>query len=340
VSDSLAWDECAWWFEFDGAWLDIYVPNASIEHWWRFLHALPAWGYATDLRVGDEIRSLPLDPASLVSRDLDVNDQPSRTLSIRVGEAILNCHFFSNDVIELDLDPREFRGQRDLDALVDFVTRYLAQHNCLPASLPRTCPNARCSRWTPREAPACAENRFAEHGPSFIAETLLRARMHAIAADAARALGDLPSNHEAAESPTRASSVVHHRAKCSRVSSDAVFSIERSRKLFGVESAKMRAASTESREARADCEVLVRRAPTTRRHREREQLRNRFAQVEASRQSSDSRVAKLGAAEWSELAEAGARLRTEDSRCPVDRKAKRSQTRSALPTTISFRIGT
>ena len=39
-----------------------------------------------------------------------------------VGDAQVNCHFFVEDEIEFDLDPREVTGPNQVEAIVGFMT--------------------------------------------------------------------------------------------------------------------------------------------------------------------------------------------------------------------------
>jgi hypothetical protein len=42
-------------------------------------------------------------------------------LRIDLGGVVANCHFFSSDEIECDLDPKEVRTARDHDKVLGFV---------------------------------------------------------------------------------------------------------------------------------------------------------------------------------------------------------------------------
>ena len=55
-------------------------------------------------------------------------------LQVTVGNMHLNCHFFCQDEIEFDLDPRELQSEEDLDALAGFMS-ILANETGKPAIL-------------------------------------------------------------------------------------------------------------------------------------------------------------------------------------------------------------
>src|SRR5262245_25635206 len=46
-----------------------------------------------------------------------------KLLSVNVGNLLVNCHFFTVDEIELDISPREVKGERELEDLFDFLRR-------------------------------------------------------------------------------------------------------------------------------------------------------------------------------------------------------------------------
>jgi hypothetical protein len=115
----LRWDEVAPAFQWDGTWRDIYVLRTSSQTWAAFLACLKSWDY--DIRYSEGGTEAPLPEAF---------EAPSRSwesaaplLVIRSAGVEFNCHFFSEDEIELDLDPRQVHGQEQLDALVLFMER-------------------------------------------------------------------------------------------------------------------------------------------------------------------------------------------------------------------------
>jgi hypothetical protein len=65
---------------------------------------------------------LPTSAADAFPRTGECN----RRLSVWFAEVLANCHFFTAEEIEFDIDPRDVKGQRELNALFDFM-RCLAQ---------------------------------------------------------------------------------------------------------------------------------------------------------------------------------------------------------------------
>jgi hypothetical protein len=93
------------------------VLHTTIEDWQRFIHFLRHAGYPLKLATLDEVGDLPQDVSTLF-RDDDILPD---TLSIQVHGMLLNCHFFTESEIELDLDPREVSDAEQWNHLRDFV---------------------------------------------------------------------------------------------------------------------------------------------------------------------------------------------------------------------------
>src|SRR5215471_7307170 len=114
---SLAWKAVQSKFLFDGSWRDIYVLGTDVAGWQRML---------------DGLRSADYDPRYF--RDNNPTELPARAedafpnereycplLSVQFCGILANCHFFSFEEIEFDVDPWEVSGQAQLDALLEFM---------------------------------------------------------------------------------------------------------------------------------------------------------------------------------------------------------------------------
>lgn len=111
------WDTFKAEFCRDGSLRDIYAFDTGLEDWRRMAdyvarnYAFRFQGGWAEQRFPEDLRSLfPTGPES----DLT-------SLSIEVGRVMLNCHFFAEDEIELDLDPAEVDDATKLDALFKFM---------------------------------------------------------------------------------------------------------------------------------------------------------------------------------------------------------------------------
>jgi hypothetical protein len=120
--DGPAWDAVRDEFAFDGSWRDIYVPGVDMPAWQRMLDGLRAAGYEMAYFREDQPAELPAE----AKQAFPPPDECDRLLSVRFAGVLANCHFFTPEEIEFDIDPREVKGQEQLDALFGFM-RCLAE---------------------------------------------------------------------------------------------------------------------------------------------------------------------------------------------------------------------
>jgi hypothetical protein len=120
--NGLAWNAVRDEFAFDGSWRDIYVLGTDMASWQRMLDGLRAAGYDLAYFRADQPSDLPAAAAQAFPSPAE----PDRRLSIRFAGVLANCHFFTPEEIEFDIDPREVQGQEQLDALFGFM-RCLAE---------------------------------------------------------------------------------------------------------------------------------------------------------------------------------------------------------------------
>ena len=114
----MAWKDVASEFVWDGAWRDIYVVGTTIADWQRVLDLLSdrtpdALAFYVD---GEKLSSAPSAEVIFARRQ-----ETSTLLQVTAGDVHLNCHFFCEEEIEFDLDPRELRGEEDLQAVLTFM---------------------------------------------------------------------------------------------------------------------------------------------------------------------------------------------------------------------------
>ena len=115
--DSLTWETVAEEFVFDGSWRDIYMLDTDIDAWQRVLDQLRRTEYDLVYRRGGDVCELPRSAPDA----FPVEGMADRYLSVKFADVLANCHFFTREEIEFDIDPREVNGQRQLDALLTFM---------------------------------------------------------------------------------------------------------------------------------------------------------------------------------------------------------------------------
>ena len=120
--DNPLWQTVREEFTFDGSWRDIYVLRTTIADWQRMLDAIRAARYTLVYFRNDERTELPGDASEV----FPIPGECDRRLSVWVSDVQANCHFFTVEEIEFDIDPREVKGQQQLDDLFGFM-RCLAE---------------------------------------------------------------------------------------------------------------------------------------------------------------------------------------------------------------------
>ena len=102
-------------WEIDGSLRDVYIEGVDMSDW----HALfqVANRYQCTYTFDGAPSELP-DPNSVFQ-----NRSGSHLLTISVGDASINCHFFISEEIELDIDPRQVTNA----ATHELVMRFLAE---------------------------------------------------------------------------------------------------------------------------------------------------------------------------------------------------------------------
>lgn len=105
-------------FYNDGSLRDIYVFNVNLTDWQKFLNWIlnSNWdivfykdGYVTEYNEKDVIQ---LFQEKVNHRIL---------MSIKTNQVLINCHFFSEDEIEDDIDPKEVKSKTEAYTVFEFM---------------------------------------------------------------------------------------------------------------------------------------------------------------------------------------------------------------------------
>jgi hypothetical protein len=113
----MKWEDYKAEFEFDGSWRDIYVLNTTISHWQLLVDFLRSDIYEYSCTIGGEKAVLP----TIAKEIFDADYEFKPLLGVNVGSVILNCHFFTDEEIEFDLDPREIQNERQAEQIFAFM---------------------------------------------------------------------------------------------------------------------------------------------------------------------------------------------------------------------------
>jgi len=105
-------DEVPELWRSDGSFRDVYVNDTNVRDWEKFIEFASA--YPNRYTIDGCVASMTSVADALHDRD------HAHLLAVWVGGAQINCHFFSEEEIELDLDPREIHASEH-DAVLHFV---------------------------------------------------------------------------------------------------------------------------------------------------------------------------------------------------------------------------
>lgn len=95
---------------------DIYITPATL-HDWRVLYPLLLDFPEVEYSVDGVIQT----PPTSVAQAFAFRPSGSPMLRFRIGRTLVVFHFFSEEEVECDIDPREISSQADLDSRLGFV---------------------------------------------------------------------------------------------------------------------------------------------------------------------------------------------------------------------------
>lgn len=112
------WSEIKSEFETDGSLRDIYVEDIDPSIWNSFISEVKHSNYKVEFSHGDDEIELPVDLDTIKS----MQQTNPTTLYIWLPEGIqLNCHFFVDTEIELDVSPHDIQSENSYIQLVSFL---------------------------------------------------------------------------------------------------------------------------------------------------------------------------------------------------------------------------
>lgn len=110
------WNDIKWIFEWDGSLLDIYVQEVNLEDWKKLIDWLNS---KYDIQFGNTNQ---IDKDFVIKYLTDLTGEiESKSASINLDSIKVNCHFFLQNEIEFDIDPREITSFKDYERLENFM---------------------------------------------------------------------------------------------------------------------------------------------------------------------------------------------------------------------------
>ncbi len=113
---TMDWSQIAPDFTPDGSLRDIYILGTSINDWALIWNVLTASN-----RLTFEVEGIARTPPGDVREAFALHASHSVTACYRLGKQRLNCHFFVEEEVEFDLDPRDVDGLVEAESLGQFL---------------------------------------------------------------------------------------------------------------------------------------------------------------------------------------------------------------------------
>lgn len=116
------WKDIKWLFEPDGALRDIYVQEVSLNDWRKVIDLINTKYKVNYGETGEfkDTNQINIDYVIEYLTD-ETGELESKSASISLGNIRLNCHFFLEDQIEFDIDPKEVNSIEDFELIEDFM---------------------------------------------------------------------------------------------------------------------------------------------------------------------------------------------------------------------------
>lgn len=116
------WKDIKWIFEPDGALRDIYVQEVSLNDWRKVIDLINQNYKVNYGDTGEYKDTNQIDKDYVIEYLTDETGEiESKSASISLGKIWINCHFFLEDQIEFDIDPKEVKSIEDFELIEDFM---------------------------------------------------------------------------------------------------------------------------------------------------------------------------------------------------------------------------
>lgn len=118
------WNEIKSELVSDGSLRDIYILDTNIDDWNSFIQGVKQTKFNHDFFYGEIKEELPKSFQSIKS--LQENNSTILTIFLEAGIQV-KCHFFIDEEIEMDIDPREISNESAFNVLLSFL-HWLAEY--------------------------------------------------------------------------------------------------------------------------------------------------------------------------------------------------------------------
>ena len=105
---------------WDGSWRDIYIPNTTEKDWNKWINFVNE-NYQVDWYNGKAEADQNKIDFNVILEYWNGNHDLCSTAKIFIDKIQINAHFFDDQEIENDIDPREFKSITDHNRLMQFM---------------------------------------------------------------------------------------------------------------------------------------------------------------------------------------------------------------------------
>lgn len=137
------WASVASEFEPEGSLRDIYVFDTTLEDWQSILDAVRR----ADLQLRFFSDGGPAQPPERIADVFAIQQHATASLHVIDSGVQMNCHFFTQDEVEFDIDPREISGPVQFDVVVRFMKLLADATQKVAVLTPENAPSAIIMRY-------------------------------------------------------------------------------------------------------------------------------------------------------------------------------------------------
>ena len=117
---SIVWNQVEKALHPDGSLRDIYFFDSTVEIWDSFLAAVFKSEFNYKFYKDGEACEIYTDLNSILKE----RENTTLMLVIEKDGVSFNCHFFTDEEIELDITPREVNSQYSLNVVLEFMVHF------------------------------------------------------------------------------------------------------------------------------------------------------------------------------------------------------------------------
>ncbi|MFF3024832.1 hypothetical protein ACFVRR_19620 [Gottfriedia sp. NPDC057948] len=107
-------------FFVDGSLRDIYVLDVNLDDWQKLIDWLRLSDWAIQFYIDGQENT---NKITNVSKIFDEKKKKSVLMSININGVLINCHFFVEDEIEFDINPKEIIGLSEVSSVFEFMSK-------------------------------------------------------------------------------------------------------------------------------------------------------------------------------------------------------------------------